>query len=81
MDISGKRKVKKIPRQRTKIIHGKLYLKSSDYRGIELSQVVDKKIIAIGSSRVEGEYFNEPAVVLFFEDGTKHTFVIQSEIP
>lgn len=63
---------------RTKIIHGKKSRKGT-YKAVALQETVGKKIEAIGETTVEGAYGDEPCIVLFFDDGTQHGFVLPSD--
>jgi hypothetical protein len=58
---------------KVKVLYGE---KTGTYKGVAFEQLVGKTIQAIGVTTVEGENGSEPAVVLFFKDGTKHTFVL-----
>ncbi len=52
---------------------------SSKYRRVKLDRMVGKTIEAIGWTSVVGPYGDEPCVVLFCDDGTRHGFVLPAD--
>lgn len=64
---------------RVKIIHGKTNVPPSKHTGVELKGIIGKRIVAIGQTSIENENGREPAVVLFLEDHTKHTFCLPTD--
>jgi hypothetical protein len=56
------------------IVHG-VKSRQNQYRHVQLKDIVGKTVEAIGATRVEGPYGDEPCTMLFFDDGTRYGFV------
>lgn len=49
------------------------------YTHVELAEIVGKTVQGVGRTTVEGEYGDEPCVMLLFTDGTKTGFVLPGD--
>lgn len=50
-----------------------------EYRHVALDEIVGKTIQGIARTTVEGANGDEPCVMLFFSDGTRHEFVLPAD--
>lgn len=64
-------------KNKEKVIAGK---KSKEkYEGVNLTELVGKKVEAVSVKWVESAYGKEPCTVLYFEDGTEVGFVVKED--
>lgn len=66
-----------------RIIAGSLLESQEAYDDTPIRGIIGAIVLAIGVSYVPGAYCEEPMVTLFFDNGTKHSFVLppQLELP
>jgi hypothetical protein len=50
-----------------------------EFRHVALDEIVGKTIQGIARTTVEGANGDEPCVMLFFSDGTRHGFVLPAD--
>lgn len=61
------------------IEYGELRRPSHEHVHVPLDTIVGKTVVAVGTTTVAGAWGDEPCVVLFFRDGTRHWFVLPAD--
>ena len=63
---------------KTRILAGKKSWKGR-YYFVPLKKIVGRTVEAVGLTRVESASESEPCVILYFDNGTQHGFVLPAD--